>query len=237
MAMANMAGQLMVWGPETKLKNKMRSKRSARMEIGDAQGTGSFLGKPWDEAVSAFRARGVMDENELSRLLKDYANQSVEARSLMLDRIQERVHTMLGDAIEQGQTMEQFATGLRAEADGLGITATDPSYLDMVFRTNVQSAYGAGRYLAMTDPDVMDARPYVQYRTAGDARVRPEHEMLDGLTFAMDNPTWHRIAPPNGFNCRCSIVTMSAEEAAGEEVSEDLPDGYEPDPDFDGPPI
>jgi SPP1 gp7 family putative phage head morphogenesis protein len=106
----------------------------------------------------------------------------------------------------------------------------------MVFRTNVQSAYGAGRYKAIRNPVVTRTRPYVQYRTVGDSRVRDEHAALDGKTYASDDPVWQRIAPPNGFNCRCSMVTLSRVDAVGVEISTDIPLDYVPTPGFDQPP-
>lgn len=46
--------------------------------------------------------------------------------------------------------------------------------------------------------------PYLQYQTVGDARVREEHAILDGLTLRLNDAKWNRIMPPNGFGCRCS---------------------------------
>lgn len=106
-----------------------------------------------------------------------------------------------------------------------------------VFRTNVQAAYGAGRFRAMTDPAVIEARPFVEYRTVGDALVRPSHAILAGTCYHSASATWHRIAPPGGFRCRCSMVTLSRDEAKGREILGEIPAGGEPDPGFDGPPV
>ena len=51
-------------------------------------------------------------------------------------------------------------------------------------------------------------RYYLQYRTAGDDRVRPEHAALDGVTLPMDDPFWEEFYPPNGWNCRCTVVQV-----------------------------
>jgi hypothetical protein len=90
-----------------------------------------------------------------------------------------------------------------------------------VFRTNVMSAYGAGKHRALSDPDVIAARPYRQIRTAGDARVRDEHAQLEGLTYMADGPL-SELKTPFGFQCRCSVVSLA--EYSGEVVSE-LPAG------------
>ena len=48
-------------------------------------------------------------------------------------------------------------------------------------------------------------RYYLQYRTAADSKVRPEHAALHGVTLPIDAPFWEQFYPPNGWNCRCSV--------------------------------
>ena len=224
--MADLAGQLMVAGRESEI---------VRLAANDPPPK-PFLDLPWADALNYFRKRGLVRETDFQTLLGDYAQRSAVARRLMLDNIQSEVMRHLDSAIEQGQTFQQFADNVDDLTDSLGLARGAPSYLQTVFRTNVQSAYGAGRYRAITNPTVRRARPFVQYRTAGDLRVRDEHAVLDGLTFASSDPTWHRISPPNGYNCRCSIVTLSSEQAAGLQIATEIPAGFKPTPGFDNPP-
>ena len=48
----------------------------------------------------------------------------------------------------------------------------------------------------------------LQYRTAGDDHVRPAHAALHGITLPPSHPFWQRYFPPNGWNCRCTIVQV-----------------------------
>lgn len=48
----------------------------------------------------------------------------------------------------------------------------------------------------------------LQYRTAGDGKVRPEHAALNGVTLPQSDPFWETYYPPNGWNCRCSVVQV-----------------------------
>lgn len=48
----------------------------------------------------------------------------------------------------------------------------------------------------------------LQYRTAGDDRVREEHAALDGITLPPSDPFWDHYLPPNGWNCRCTTVQV-----------------------------
>lgn len=48
----------------------------------------------------------------------------------------------------------------------------------------------------------------LQYRTAGDDKVRPEHAALNGVTLPMSDPFWESYYPPNGWCCRCTVVQV-----------------------------
>jgi len=45
----------------------------------------------------------------------------------------------------------------------------------------------------------------LQYRTAGDDRVREEHAGLNNTTLPPSDPFWRSYLPPNGWNCRCDV--------------------------------
>lgn len=48
----------------------------------------------------------------------------------------------------------------------------------------------------------------LQYRTALDERVREEHQMLEGITLPPSDKFWDKYYPPNGWNCRCTVVQV-----------------------------
>ena len=51
--------------------------------------------------------------------------------------------------------------------------------------------------------------PILRYVTVGDDRVRPSHRDLDGLTRPVNDPIWDRIAPQNGWRCRCTLTQLT----------------------------
>lgn len=53
-----------------------------------------------------------------------------------------------------------------------------------------------------------DDRYNLQYRTAGDERVRSEHAALDKITLPPSDEFWKSYLPPNGWNCRCTVVQV-----------------------------
>jgi len=56
-----------------------------------------------------------------------------------------------------------------------------------------------------------DVFTQLQYETVGDSRVRPEHAMLDNIIRPVDDAFWSTFMPPNGWNCRCTVVQTRGE--------------------------
>ena len=48
----------------------------------------------------------------------------------------------------------------------------------------------------------------LQYRTAGDKKVRPTHASLNRVTLPITDTFWEEYYPPNGWNCRCTVVQV-----------------------------
>ena len=70
-------------------------------------------------------------------------------------------------------------------------------------------AVGASQMAAKWHDIEQDGDRYdLQYRTAGDNKVREEHALLHGITLPPSDPFWDSYFPPNGWNCRCTAVQV-----------------------------
>lgn len=58
--------------------------------------------------------------------------------------------------------------------------------------------------------DNADLYPNLEWRTAGDNDVRPEHAALHGLVLPINDPFWKTHTPPLGFGCRCELIQTDA---------------------------
>ena len=67
----------------------------------------------------------------------------------------------------------------------------------------------------------------LQYRTAKDDKVRPEHAALDGVTLPMSDSFWETYYPPNGWNCRCNVVQVRKQKYPATEHAEAMSRGEE----------
>lgn len=79
------------------------------------------------------------------------------------------------------------------------------SYAETVYRTNLASAYTAGRFKEMEDPDVRAITPAFEFSAVNDVSTRHNHGAADGAIADSSDPIWDRLSPPLGFNCRCDL--------------------------------
>lgn len=121
--------------------------------------------------------------------------------------------TELRRGSDEGKGYKQWASevGTLLEKKGYARKPDGSAWrLENIYRTNMQTAYQAGRYTQMRESERFQ---YWEYRAVGDKRSRSEHLELDGLILHRDHPMWKRIWPPNGFGCRCSVTALTLRQA------------------------
>lgn len=135
------------------------------------------------------------------------------------------LQTALVKALEQGSTITAFRKDFDAAVQKFGWTYKGKRgwRTSIIFNTNMRSAHMAGRWQQIQASKT--ARPYLQYRTAGDARVRPQHRAWNGLIYPVDDAFWSTHYPPNGWGCRCTVRSYSLGDLQGRglRVSEPFP--------------
>lgn len=164
------------------------------------------------EAVAFLKKKAVLPPDEYRKLddacrakaftVSGYT--SVEVLQTFLDELTE--------ACEQGKTKKEFMDSMNDFLVRNGYKGINPFKTDVIFRTNMQTAYNAGHYKSMTSPETKKLRPYWKYITAGDGEVRETHARMDGRIYAADDPIWKIWYPPNGFRCRCTVVSMTKKQ-------------------------
>jgi SPP1 gp7 family putative phage head morphogenesis protein len=85
--------------------------------------------------------------------------------------------------------------------------------LETVLRTNTNRAATEGLAETLREPKVQAFVPLVEYSATGDNRTRPTHSAFDGYVGTMEMFDRQGVAPPCGFNCRCSLIPVPASRA------------------------
>lgn len=112
------------------------------------------------------------------------------------------VQKQLVKANQEGLTQAEFVNIMKEKADWT------QGYSEMVYRTNSNTAFHAGRYKAAKEAgDVVGG---FVFRSTPDGRTRPNHKAVNGLQQPVDSVYWDYYYPPLGYNCRCSVLMVPA---------------------------
>ncbi|WP_165026794.1 phage minor head protein [Dysgonomonas sp. ZJ279] len=155
--------------------------------------------------------------NEISNIFKDTVNSSIgyEIPAIMRQHLIDNVYVFSGcktydqlrkisDLLVDGEgNIKSFS---RFFKDTRAVYNTyNRQYLESEYIFATQSAQMAGKW---ADFEAYGDRYNLQYRTAGDDRVRYAHELLNRTTLPLSDPFWSKFLPPNGWRCRCTAVQI-----------------------------
>lgn len=89
------------------------------------------------------------------------------------------------------------------------VQTIDDTYNSHYLRAEYNFVQSSAQMAAKWEQFAEDGDRYnLQYRTAGDSKVRPEHAALNGVTLPPSDPFWQTYYPPNGWGCRCNVVQV-----------------------------
>ncbi|WP_306148918.1 MULTISPECIES: phage minor head protein [unclassified Roseibium] len=200
---------------------------------------------PPRDAIRVLQARGKRLEPSFAWqevYAEEHAAMFTVAKSAGHDILQD-IWTALLTAFEEGETLASFSRRLKPllvrkgwwgdaiEVDPLTgeevlVRLGSMRRLRTIFDANMRVSYAAGHWSHFQR--LKSARPYLRYLAVQDGLTRPEHQKLHNLVLRIDDPFWEIHAPPNGWNCRCSLQSLSERDiarlqAAGEELRFEAP--------------
>ena len=193
---------------------KLRAFRMAAPAI--ARGVTFFAFDPdsvHSRAVAWLKQRVKLDQDELATLAERFTPQALEVTRGLTLEAEQAAQAASRKIVSEGMHVRQATTEMSSQLARVGVAAPEPWLLETLVRTQIQTAYGAGRWQGSQDPAIQEILWGYKYVTVGDDAVRLNHEALEGTTLPKDHPRWNEIWPPNGFNCRCVAVEIFKDEA------------------------
>ena len=170
----------------------------------------------FDEAITFFKKKVNVSTAHWDDLWKLMHTKGFMIAGAMQKELLEDMRTAVDDAINEGDELEDF----RANFDGI-VEKYGWEYKGsrnwrtrVIFETNISTAYAAGRYQQMTEPDIIKKRPFWEYRHGDSINPRPQHRAWDGLVLPHDDPWWDTHYPPNGWGCKCRVFAVSDRDMA-----------------------
>ena len=165
----------------------------------------------FDVAVEWFRARVPVTKDEVSLLREEDRRRAWMIAGVTELEVTKTVHAELLAAIESGEPFESWRDRVTAKLGGDWLVSD--ARLETTFRTNVQTAYNAGRWYELADPDVRRVRPFLQYDAVLDSRTTELCRGLDGTIKPQGDPFLDRYWPPLHHRCRGGWRALRASQA------------------------
>lgn len=185
--------------------------KTMRSVIARMASTLSAVDLPFDEAIAFFRQK-VSTPTESWRAVWDAAHsKTFMVAGANSKAIVDDFKDSIAKALEQGTTLDDFRKDFDriVKTHGWSYKGERGWRTRTIFETNLRTAYAAGRYAQMTEPDTLATFPYWQYHHSGAVHPRLQHKDWDGRCLAADDPFWTTAYPPNGFGCGCFVTPVS----------------------------
>jgi hypothetical protein len=172
------------------------------------------LKAPWQDQIEFFRQKLNLPTEAWDDILKEAHDRAFvvagAAKADLLDDFRQAVDRILSE----GKSIGWFRTNFDAivEAHGWVYRGARNWRTRVIYQTNIQSSYHAGRYAQLSDPELLSVKPYWVYHHGHPISPRPEHLSWDGIALPATDPWWRTHYTPNGFGCTCWVSAASARE-------------------------
>lgn len=180
-----------------------------------------------EDAVKYFESKGCKISFDWYEVYEQaHAKAFTVAKMTELDLLKD-TQDMLTKAMKEGWTEKHFKKEAMALFEKKGwvghkevenpktgekqiVELGTPRRIRTIFVNNMNSAYAVGRYKKQLED--VDFAPYWQYNCILDGKTRPEHKAMHGKVFRYDDEFWQTHYPPNGWNCRCFVKSLTERE-------------------------
>lgn len=155
--------------------------------------------------------------NETYRILSDAVNSSIGVKTPEALTEALRNNAFIFSGFKTYHSLSEVGLSLTNEKGHIkpyddfrkDVLAIDRKYNQNYLYTEYNHAVTSSQMAAKWQDFEEDADRYdLQYRTAGDDRVRASHARLHNITLPADDPFWNEYLPPNDWNCRCTVLQV-----------------------------
>ena len=186
------------------------------------------FGTPFFEQLEFFRAKLNLPTERWDDIIKSAHDKAFIVAGASKADLLNDLRSAMQKRIEDGKGLEAFRKEFRDVVKrngwtgwtGEGTAAGEAWRTKIIYQTNMNTSYAAGRWQQLNDPELLKLRPYWRYvHSDSVTHPRPHHKAWNGLTLPHDHEFWQTHFAPNGWGCHCRIVPVSAEEYAKAQVA------------------
>ncbi|SLJ84484.1 phage minor head protein [Psychrobacter sp. DAB_AL43B] len=170
------------------------------------------------EAIAyALNREVVLPDNYYNVMTPIQRQQAVSIAGLAQTEQIKHVMGLVNNELVDGGTFADFQNAVKAGDININL----PKHrLDNIFRTNIQGAYGRGRWYQQQQNK--DERPYLIRDGINDNRQSLAHRELDQIVRHIDDPFWQKYYAPDRYRCRCVMRALTKEQAEAKGITTDI---------------
>ncbi len=174
-----------------------------------AEGKPEIGAVAFTEAIDFFRDKFRLPTRTWTDLWQGMHSKAFVVAGAQSDALLKDFQDALLKAMEGGLTLEDFRKDFDriVATHGWSYRGSRGWRSRVIFNTNMRTAGAAGRWAQIER--LKQVRPYIRYVAVMDQRTRPLHRQWHGTVLPVDDPWWNTHFPPCGWNCRCSVQSLS----------------------------
>ncbi len=185
------------------------------LDVTSRESTGSLLFQvepiftlPPEEAIRFLLRKRVLSREEFDRLNEVEQFYTFTVARVSEEKLLDDIRMIIVNHLHAGSPQREIERALRSI-----LPSFTQARIELIARQNIRQAALAGRFEQMWRS--RDVRPFVQWKTMEDDRVRPAHRALHNQIWPIESvPIW----PPAGFNCRCWVIQLSEDQTRGQQI-------------------
>ena len=166
------------------------------------------IGDQYEAAVEFAAKRANLDTVALNAITETYTAHAVTVTSGLSAVVETEVALAVTEAVSRGTHVREGMQLIQGAFERVGAAPQAKHTLEAIFRTQTMLAHSAGRMVQNADPAIDEIIWGYEYVAIMDARVRPAHAALHGSRYAKGDPRLREVTPPNGWNCRCTLIEI-----------------------------
>lgn len=164
-----------------------------------------------EDAAARARARARMTPEQVEEIRERVGADVATAVGAYADDVNARLRAVVARGIRENLHEQDLAVRIGRSLRAAGVSER-PYRLRQMARDQVNMNFMAARLKGNDDPAVQDVLWGYEYVSVDDDRVRPSHALLNGVRLPKEHPFWRENMPPNGYNCRCTVVEVFKED-------------------------
>jgi SPP1 gp7 family putative phage head morphogenesis protein len=177
-------------------------------------------GVPFEEAARYFREKVRLPTKAWTDLKEGQHARAFVVAGAAKEGLLKDLQGAIQSAIDNGTDLRQFRKDFESIVAKHGWTGWTGEgskkgrawRTKVIFETNLSTARAAGRWEQIQR--TKKTRPWLRYVAVLDTHVRPDHRRWHGTVLAVDDEWWNAHYPPNGWNCRCTVMSLSNAQLA-----------------------